>query len=448
MMRHRIATAGLAAIVLTGVGAVLGLRQGVSPAATTAQAPGALTSGQGPAGQPSGQASAGQLAASIARAQQHLSAVPGDYDAWAALGSAYIERARVTANPTYYPKAEGALRRSLTLRPTGNPAALVGLGALANSRHEFATARDLAHRILRMDPYSADAYGILADAQTQLGHPPAATKAIQHMLDLRPGLAAYARASYDLELQGRLGDATALMRRALGDAVDPADIAFCRFQIGELFWRLGRLDDAAAAYAAGQTADPGYLPLLDGQAKVAAARGHTAAALADYAELTARYPSPQYLMEYATLLRATGQPARAGQQLALAAAALRLFRANGGTDDLSAAQLAVAQGHPGQAVHAARREWSRRHFPDVADALGWALHRSGANAKALPYARKADALGARNSGYLFHLGTIELSLGLDGDARRDLGAALTLNPHFSPLDAPEARAALNRLGPR
>src|SRR5215470_11015611 len=93
------------------------------------------------------------------------------------------------------PEGGGALRRSLQLRPTGNPAALAGLGALANARHEFATARDLARRVLRMDPYSADAYGVLADAQTQLGSPLAATDAIQHMLDLRPGLAAYARAS-------------------------------------------------------------------------------------------------------------------------------------------------------------------------------------------------------------------------------------------------------------
>src|SRR5262249_43841234 len=307
--------------------------------------------------------------------------------------------------------------RSLTLRATGNPAALAGLGALANARHEFAAAGDLAHRALRIDPYSADAYGVLADAQTQLGNPPAATDAIQHMLDLRPGLAAYARASYDLEQQGRLGDAAALMRRALGDAVDPADIAFCRYQLGELAWRTGRLDDALAEYTAGQAADPAYLPLLAGQARVAAARGQTAAAAADYAELTARYPSPGYLMEYANLLRATGQPARADQQLVLAAAALRLFKANGGTDDLGAAQLALAQGHSKQAVFAAKREWSRRHFADVADTLGWALHQSGADAEAISYAQKAGTLGARNSGYLFHLGMIELSLGRNGDAR-------------------------------
>src|SRR5262245_30952623 len=323
-MRHRNLIIGLAAILLTGAGAAFDLHHGPAQKTDAAQAPGAFPH--------TVLAHPDQLGATIARYQKQLRAIPGDYETWAALGSAYIEQGRVTADPTYYPKAEGALRRSLKLHPAGNPAALVGLGALANSRHEFATARDLARRALRTDPYFADAYGVLADAQTQLGHATAATAAIQHMLDLRPGLAAYARASYDLELQGRLAGASALMRRALGDAVDPADIAFCRFQIGELAWRTGRLGDAAAQYAAGEAADPSYLPLLAGQGRVAAARGHTAAALADYARLTASYPAPAYLMEYASLLRASGHPARASQQLDLAAAALRLFKANGGTD--------------------------------------------------------------------------------------------------------------------
>jgi tetratricopeptide (TPR) repeat protein len=439
-MRLRILIVVLAATLLTGAGAVFGLRHGPSPQAGTAQAHGAAV--------PATPTSADQLTAGIARAQDHLRELPRDYVTWAALGSAYIEQARVTADPTYYPKAEGALHRSLRLRPAGNPAALVGLGALANARHEFGTARDLAHRALIRDPYSADAYGVLADAQTQLGNARAATDAVQHMLDLRPGLAAYARASYDLEQQGRLRGAVNLMRRALGDAVDPADVAFCRYQLGDLAWRTGRLNDAETDYAAGRMADPAYLPLLGGEARVAAARGQNDVALADYARLTARYPSPGYLMEFANLLRADGQPAPADQQLALAAAALRLFRANGGTDDLGTAQLALAQGHPNRAVLAARREWSRRHFADVADTLSWALHRSGADAQAIYYARKADKLGARNPGYLFHLGMIELSLGRRRDARRDLAAALALNPHFSPLDAPAAAAALKRLAAR
>jgi hypothetical protein len=432
MPRRRILIVGLAALLFTGVGSVVGLRHGSHHVAAG----------------PAAAAPVDRLAESIARAQQRLRDVPGDYDTWAALGGAYLERARVTADPSYYPKAEGALRRSLMIHRDGNATALIGLGALANARHEFGVARDLARRALRIDSYSADAYGVLADAQTQLGNAAAATSAVQRMLDLRPGLAAYARASYDLELHGRLAEAASLMRRALDDAVDPADIAFCRYQLGELDWQTGRLAAASSEYAAGRAADPAYLPLLAGQARVAAALGRPGEALAGYADLTARYPAPTYLLEYADLLRAVGQPARAGEQLALADAALRLFAANGGTDDLGTAQLALAQNRRADAVRSARHEWSRRHFADVADVLGWALHEAGADTQALPYAHRALALGARNAGYLFHLGMIERSLGKNGDARRDLRAALALNPHFSPRYAPIAQAALVRLGAR
>ena len=353
----------------------------------------------------------------IELAQQRLRLVPGDYPTWAALGSAYLERARVTADPSWYPKAEGALRRSLELHGTDNAAAVTGLGALANARHDFAGAAGWARQALAIDPYSADAYGVLTDALTQLGDAPGATDAVQHMLDLRPGLAALTRASYDLEQHGRTTEAESLMTQALRAANDPSDAAFCRYQLGELAWQDGRLADADAQYAAGQAADPGYLPLREGRAKVAAAAGQTDAALAGYAELTRVYPSPAYFLEYAELLRSTGRAAQAEEQVTLAAAAQQLFTANGGTDDLTASAVALAQGRPADAVLLASREWQRRHFADVADALAWALHADGQDAAALDYARRAGALGAHNTRYAFHLGMIERALGMDTGLR-------------------------------
>jgi cytochrome c-type biogenesis protein CcmH/NrfG len=227
------------AVVLSGVGATVGRHASL------------------PAAMPAAGAAADPLAQRIARAQDRLRALPGDHETWAALGLAYLEQARMTADPSGYPKAERALRRSLRIRATDNPAALVGLGALANARHRFAEARTLAGDALRANRFDAEAYGVLADAHTQLGDAAGATAAVQRMLDLRPGLAAYARASYDLEQRGRLGEATELMRRALNAAADPGDIAFCRAQLGDLAWLAGDLDRAAAEYAAGLAADPG-----------------------------------------------------------------------------------------------------------------------------------------------------------------------------------------------
>jgi tetratricopeptide (TPR) repeat protein len=442
-MGRRITTVALVVAVAAGmfvVGGVFGARGGTD-GGTEGGTEGGTDGGTGTHRTVDGPP-VDRLAESIARAQDHLRRVPGDWVTWAALGVAYVERARVTADPTYYPKAEGAARRSLDLRPDGNPDALVALGALANSRHDFSAARRYATAAIAVNAYDADAYAVLVDAQTQLGDTAAATGSVQRLLDLRPGLSAYARASYDLEQRGRVEQATELMRAALAAAVDPHDIAFCRNQLGDLAFATGDLATADREYAAGLMADPSSMALRRGRARLAAARGNLAPALASYAELTRRAPTPSNLLEYAELLRVAGRDDDARSQVELARAAHALFTANGGVDGLTGVALAASANLPDDAVREARAEWTRRQHADVANALGWALHLAGRDSEAVRYARRAVGTGARSADYAYHLGLIELSLGDRRAARDHLARALEVNPYFSPLGAPLARRAL------
>ncbi|MEU8000378.1 hypothetical protein AB0B66_04280 [Catellatospora sp. NPDC049111] len=453
-MWRRIIAVGVAAAALLGLGGAFG----AGPEPWTAE---------------SAYAQGDPLVESIEQAQARLRDVPGDWTTWAALGSAYVERARITGDPGYYTRAEGALRESLRLHPgpsaadpagegpgavdsrtpggmvagtVGNDAALAGLGALANARHDFALAERLARQAITVNPFSADAYGVLTDALTQLGRPAEATEAAQRMLDLRPGLPALSRAAYDLEQHGRVEEARELWTQALATAIAPADLAFVHHQLGDLAWHDGDLVAARAAYEAGLAADAAYLPLRHGLARVDAASGRTAEALAGYAALTAASPTPSLLVEHALLLRSLGRAADAEAQLALAQAALDLLTAGGGADDLAAAELALARGDHAAAVRLATGEWQRRKHTDVADTLAWALHQAGRHREALPLARVAAALGARSALHAYHLGMIELALGDRAAARRDLARALRLNPHFSPVDAPAAARALASAG--
>jgi tetratricopeptide (TPR) repeat protein len=423
--------------------AVLAAAVGITAAAGALNA----RAGAGDRTVPSTQAVAvGQPADPVTLAQRRLRLVPGDWRTWARLGMAYLDRGRATGDPTWFPRAEAAVDRSLALRRDDNGDAIVARGALANARHDFAAARADAMAAIRANAFDADAYAVLADAQTQLGNAAAASAAVQRLLDLRPGLPAYARASYDLEQRGRTAQAADLMRRALAAASGPADLAFCRVQLGDLAWTAGDPAGAGREYAAGLAADPSSATLQRGRARVAAARGRTADALADYADLTSRVPSPGYLLEYAELLRAAGRTGPAAAQLSLATAAHRLFTGNGGVDGITGAALAAAAGRPADAVREARAEWARRRHADVADALAWSLHLAGQDAEAIRYARSALGTGARSATYAYHLGMIELALGDRDAARAHLGSALRLNPHFSPVDAPLARTALAGLG--
>ena len=70
----------------------------------------------------------------ISQLQAKLRLNPQDARSFASLGIAYVQQARMYADPTYYPKAQGTLRRSLSLQPADNFGADVGMGTLPRSR--------------------------------------------------------------------------------------------------------------------------------------------------------------------------------------------------------------------------------------------------------------------------------------------------------------------------
>lgn len=357
-----------------------------------------------------------------------------------------MQQARITGDPTYYPKAEGALKRSLALKPDGNWPGLVGMGALANARHEFAAALDWARRAQAVNSYNGTIYAVEDDALTQLGQYPAATRAAQKMLDLEPGIAAFTRASYHFEETGQTEAARQALLRALAEATAPADVAFCRYYLGELAFNEGDPKAALQQHELGLAVDPTYDPLLAGRAKAEAALGRTDDALRDYATVISRVPQPQYVLENGELLQSLGRTAEAERQYDLLDAEQRLLAANGVVDDLTSAVVDADHGPPTVAVEHARTEWGRRHSVLVADALAWALHRAGHDQEALGYAEKADRLGWKNATFAYHRGMIELALGHQDQARAQLSRALKINPHFSVLQAPAARRALIRAG--
>jgi tetratricopeptide (TPR) repeat protein len=386
------------------------------------------------------------VARAIAGLQTDLRRTPGNAKGWSQLGLAYVQQARLTADPSYYPKAAGAFERSLTVQPRDNATALVGQATLAAARHDFPAALRLVNASLKLNDYSATAYGVKADALTELGRYDDAAAAVQRMLDLRPGVDAFARASYQRELRGDIAGAREAMQKAADDAASPADKAFSLYYLGELAWNNGDQRGARRHYDAALAADPAYLPALTGQAKALAAAGQPTAALASYREAVQAQPQPAYVVELGELLEASGQRGAAKEQYDVVRATEQLFAASGANVDLELALFEADHGTAADALRYAQSAYRTR--PDsilTEDAYGWALHRAGRDREALVQARRAQRLGTRLPILRYHLGVIEAALGDKTPARRDLQAALALNPSFNPLQAPAARALLTRL---
>ena len=103
----------------------------------------------------------------------------------------YLQKVRETADPTLYVKAQGLLD-DLAARAPDDPRVLEARGALALAQHRFEDAAQLGQEALRVAPRSPTAYGILVDADNELGRYDAALTATQEMVDARPSLQSYA----------------------------------------------------------------------------------------------------------------------------------------------------------------------------------------------------------------------------------------------------------------
>ncbi len=386
-----------------------------------------------------------ELTSGVPALQERLQRLPEDWNAWAELGSAYLTQAQLTADPTYYARAQEAYARSLAIRGEDNAPALTGQATLAASRHDFTAALELGKRAQLLNPYSASAHGVLVDALMELGRYDEAATELQRMVDLRPDVASFTRVSYYRELTGDLDGARAALQQAGRFAFSPHDSAYVERYLGELAFNAGDLETAEEHYEAGLRQVPGSPRLLAGRAKVKAAAGATDAALEDYREATARLPEPGYLIAYGELLEAVGRQDEAREQYAVVDAVEMLFRAEGANPDLELSLYAADHSRPQAALQMAERAWSVRRSIHTEDAYAWALHANGRHREALEHALEAERLGGANALFAYHRGMIEQSLGMYVEAKASLARSLAINPHFSPLQVPVAEQTLTQL---
>ncbi|GGN53374.1 hypothetical protein GCM10011579_011520 [Streptomyces albiflavescens] len=395
-------------------------------------------------------ASLPDLTALIGDREAHLRAHPRDEQSWAVLGSAYVEEARRTATPAYYSKAEKALHTSLQLRPERNTEALEGLAALANARGEFQEAKEWGEEAVEQSPKRWTTYPLLIDAYAGIGDYKATRKTLEKLQKLHSGPAVLAQASRVYWDRGWREDAMATIADAAAGAGTPAEEAVFLQQAGDLAWERGDPEQSLRYYEAALRADADAHGALAGQGRALAALGRTSDALNAYRTALAKRPAPRYALELGELYEKLGIGRAAREQYDLLRERVRQDTAGGVDDELVLGLFEADHGDPAEAVERLRDEWDRRPAIPVADALGWALHRTGADEEAVKFASKVldkeHGGGVRSALYMYHLGEIERSLDLSGPARRHLTDALRINPYFSPLLAPLAREALDGLG--
>ena len=374
----------------------------------------------------------------------------------AELAAAYLQKARDSGDPSFYARADGVLRRALARGPE-DAAELAEAAALAAGRHDFRAAERLARRARAIAPDSVGAYPILVDALVELGRYGDAERALQRLVDLRPGLAAYARVSYFRELHGGLrGAADALSLAISAGGAARENVAYVQTLLGTLELTRGRLPAARRAFTAALAAVPGYAAAAAGRARLAARTGDLVGAIERWRRLVARLPLPEYAIALgetelaaaqragtaATDPRAARLRAAGRRDLALVRAHEALLADAGVNADVELAIFEADHGDRHRAVALARAAWEDAPSVRAADALGWALTRAGRPREGLRWARGALRLGSLDPTLRYHAGLAAIDAGRSLEGERNLRVALRHGLDAYPLHANRARRAL------
>jgi tetratricopeptide (TPR) repeat protein len=378
--------------------------------------------------------------------QERLRTNPNDWQSYSQLGLAYLQKARETGDPTYYQKTDEALEKALSFQPD-DYASIGAKGALALARHDFSLALEWGEKAKQINPDRTYAYGVIADAQIELGRYEEAVGTLQTMVDLRPDMSSYSRISYLRELHGDVEGALEMMRLAVESGVPSAEnTAWVRTQLANLYFNTGDLEQAELEFQLTLQSRPDYVYALAGLGRVRAAQGNMEEAIKYLNQAVAIMPLPEFVITLGDLYQAAGQPEAATQQYQLLAAIETLHRANGVDMDMEIALFNADHDlNLEETVALARKAYASRPSIHGADALAWALYKTGKYEEAQKYSAEALKLGTKDSLKLFHAGMIALELGAKDQAREYLEQALAINPHFSILYAEEAQRVLETL---
>jgi tetratricopeptide (TPR) repeat protein len=343
----------------------------------------------------------------IAACQKAVAAAPGDAAALEELAAAYLQKMRETTDFSYVERAEKLVTQALARKP-GDLEGEILRNEIELNRHHFAEVAENTSALVKTAPDEARLWGMMSDALMEMGEYDRAADALEHMLALRPGLSSYNRVAWYRFVTGDADGAISAMRQAVHAAgATPENLAWCLVDLGNLYFKTGRVDEAEANYQTALRTFPRYHPAFAGLGRVAAARNRTAEAIAAYVRAEAIVPLPEYAGGLRELYRQQGNAAEARKQEQLLDVVDQLARANfENTDRNLALVLADEERHLDRALELAQNELAFRRDVYTYDALAWALYKLKRYPAAQEAMRKALAYRTPEPSFARHAGLI------------------------------------------
>lgn len=192
----------------------------------------------------------------------------------------YIYEARVSGeHPYYYTAALTTLEKLLSnekiLSEDQLFTSLFYKATVQLSQHNFTDALVTGKKALAINDVNSGIYGVLVDANIEIGNYDEAVKMCDKMLTIRPDLRSYSRTSYLREIYGDLpGSKKAMMMAIEAGAPYSEYKCWSMITLGNIYEGQGLIDSAQVCYKAALLERDKYPFAIAGEARVEAKKGN------------------------------------------------------------------------------------------------------------------------------------------------------------------------------
>jgi len=353
----------------------------------------------------SAQVAAGRSGEPVTAAREAVAKSPQNASVHAKLAAALIDSDDGPASSETLKEAQQEIDLALKYDGKNLEAVRVQCSLYLKLR-EFEKALQAATDANRKIPDDVLFYGLIADADIELGNYPAAEEATQWMLNLRPGnTPALLHTARLREIYGDLEGAEQMLEQALtqtapfqsreraSDAVHLAHLAYLRSD----------LDTAWQWVERSLQWSPGLGDALTEEATIEVRRGHAEHSVSLLQDRYAKTKDPRYLFRLAQALVTAGKGAEAaGAFQQFEAAALKVSQGEDNANrELILYYVDVAH-KPQDALQIAKAEASLRHDVMTMDAYAWALYAAGDVSEARSQIAQVVSVGTKEPEILKH----------------------------------------------
>lgn len=355
---------------------------------------------------------------------------PGDVKPRLQIATIYMAEARITGeHPYYYPAVLKILDGVLSIDPR-NFEATTFKASVKMSQHHFAEARELAEQARQINPSNAYVYGVLVDANVEMGDYEQAVAMSDKMQALKPSLESYSRASYLREIYGNYPSSIEAMKMAVQAGL-PGSEPFCwsKNTLAHLYVVTGQLDKAESEYAEILAIRPSYAFAMGGQARVQMLRKEYDKALATLSKASAILPEFSFHEQMAEIYTLQGNKEKAAGKYAEVVKMLDEDAQSGHTVDLELCKLYTKTGQLDSAAYYGQKEFTKRPKNiDVNHALATVAFQKNDLKKAQEYIETAMRTGSKDPELLQQASQIALALGNVDESRKLITEAKKVNP--------------------